>query len=127
MKNTIAKITFLGLIFSSFANMQAKKIDQEDLQQISANKLENSALRNGQMIIGSIATTAAILTLVCGCHAIINPPLRKAYIGGAAFCGLSTAGLLTAYFKILKKRMQRHGYDSILKFMMVDLLSQHHK
>jgi hypothetical protein len=145
MKKLLLYTLFTGLMIGPFAHLQG--INNEDLQKISANKIENKALENGQALVGGLATLALIST---GCFGIMsiasatNPNVVPviyaegcghsciktgkealvASVGLTVASGAAATGLITGWYKLFKKRAERHGYkDNLLKFWFVDWMS----
>ena len=128
MKKYIASLTMAGLLIAPSAGLNARTIDKEDLQAISSNKMENKAWQNGQRILSVLATLTAIGTgffLVDGISLASKHEIDKANISLllSGVTGLATACLGIGWYKVVKKRMKKHGYKSMLKFLFVNALA----
>lgn len=124
MKKQFLALAFLGLCLSPFTSMQAALSDQ-DLQKMSANKMENKALGNLQSFVAFCAMLTTIAT--CGGIAVTvdaNTPHRPLAGTLTAGLGVASAALIKGWYEIFKNRAERHGYkNDKLKFFFVDLMS----
>lgn len=125
MKKQFFLFALTGLLIGPFARTNAG-INNEDLQKMSANTMENKALKNGENFVATLALLAALVTAAGICvTANASPQDFSSSLFFTAASSMVTTGLTLGWYKIFVKRAERHGYkNNLLKFFFVDLMSQ---
>ncbi len=119
-----------------FTELQASKskgvLTEKDLQKISSNEMTNKAWQNGQDTLGVFLVLGLLGTGLLGtatCQIFLSKkkddndatPLALVF---TTLCGLATTGCSYAWYKVVKKRMKRHGEKNFWKFIFVDRMSR---